>query len=353
MLAIDMAHESAGMTALVKTDPSPGMVLEEVSVPDPGPEEVRLHVKSVGIDGGAEALIYDWHPAKRHYEPHLPQIFGHEFAGIVDAVGSDVTECDAGDRVAVEPGIACGRCQNCRSGEPNLCTGDSRRTIGLDVDVDGALAEYVTVPVQTVYPFPDSLSYDEGTFLELLGLGVHAVEQSDLEPGDRVAVSGPGSVGLSTLVAVVAGGARDVTVIGADVDTGSRLPIAKEMGATSTLNIEEKSIDEPVDVFFEASGHESALNEAVRATRRGGQIVQIGLFHDAETVPIDLNHLVRSGIAYETVYGRRDSSWRRAIALATEIDLSPVIGPTFEMDDYERAFEAVRNREGIKVTLHP
>lgn len=347
-----MAHGER-MTALVKTDPSPGMVLQEVPVPEPGPGEVRLRVKSVGIDGGAEALIYDWHPAKHHYEPHLPQIFGHEFAGVVDAVGPDVTGCEVGDRVAVEPGITCGRCRNCRAGDPSLCTADSRRSIGLDVDVDGALAEYVTVPVGTVYRFPDSLSYDEGTFLELLGLGVHAVELSDLEPGDRIAVSGPGSVGLSALIAGIAGGAREAAMVGAGVDTGSRLPIAEQMGATETLNIEEGSLDDPVDIFFEASGHESALDEAVRATRKGGRIVQIGIFHDADTVPVDLNHLVRSGITYETVYGRRDSSWRRAIAVATGTDLSPVVGPSFEMEDYERAFEAVRNREGIKVTLHP
>ncbi|MEF8789059.1 MAG: alcohol dehydrogenase catalytic domain-containing protein [Haloarculaceae archaeon] len=348
-----MAQEAERMTALVKTDPSPGMSLDEVPVPEPGPGEVRLQVKSVGIDGGAEALIYDWHPAKHHYEPHLPQIFGHEFAGVVDAVGPDVADAAVGDRVAVEPGITCGRCRNCRAGEPSLCTGDSRRSIGLDVDVDGALAEYVTVPERTVYPFPDSLSYDEGTFLELLGLGVHAVELSDLEPGDRVAVSGPGSVGLSALIAADAAGAREAVMLGAEVDTGSRLPIAAEMGATETLNVEAESIEEEVDVFFEASGHESALAEAVRATRPGGQIVQIGIFHGEDAVPVDLNHLVRSGITYETVYGRRDSSWRRAIALATETDLSPVVGPTFEMADYERAFEAVRDREGIKVTLHP
>lgn len=348
-----MAHGAEKMTALLKTDPSPGMTLDEVPVPEPDVGEVRLRVKSVGIDGGAEALIYDWHPDKQYYEPHLPQIFGHEFAGVVDEVGPDVTAYEAGDRVAVEPAISCGRCRNCRAGKMSLCTGDERGSLGLDVDIDGALAEYVTVPIETLYEFPDQLSFDEGTFLELLGLGIHAVEQSDLKPGDRVAVSGPGSVGLSALVAALAGGAQEAVMIGADADVGSRLAIADEMGATETLNIEDESLNEPVDVFFEASGHESALDEAVQHTRKGGQIVQIGIFHDSDEVPVDINHLVRAGITYETVYGRRDSSWRRAIALAMNTDLSPVIGPTFEMAEYEQAFEAVRKRDGIKVTLHP
>lgn len=348
-----MARAPERMSALVKTEPAPGMELVEVPIPEPEAGEVRIRVKSVGIDGGAEALIYDWHPSKHHYEPHLPQIFGHEFSGSIDALGPGVTGCDVGDRVAVEPGVGCGRCRNCRAGEPNLCSSDSRRSIGLDEDVDGALAEYVTVPGEVIYPFPDTLSYDVGTFLELLGLGVHAIERSSLEPGDEVAVSGPGSVGMSTLIAAIQGGAVEATMVGAGVDVGSRLPIAEEMGATGTLNIEERSIDEPVDVFFEASGHASALDEAVRSTRNGGEIVQIGLFHGEDAVPVDLNHLVRSGITLETVYARRDSSWRRAISLALEMDLAPVIGPTFELSDYERAFEAARNREGIKVTLHP
>lgn len=341
------------MTALVKADPSPGMVLRDVPVPEPESGEVRLRVTSVGIDGGAEALIYDWHPSKHHYGSHLPQIFGHEFAGVVDALGPDVTDWNVDEPVAVEPAVTCGRCRNCRAGEYNLCTSDSRKSIGLGVDVDGALAEYVTVPVTNLYRLPDSLSPDEGTFMELLALGVNAVERSVLEPGDRVGITGPGSVGLSALIAADAGGAAETIVVGADIDTDSRLPIATEMGATETTTVDELDPAEPVDVFFEAAGHEQALEAAVRNTREGGQIVQIGLFHGSNTVPVDVNYLVRNGISLETVYARRDSSWRRAIAIARGTDLSPVVGPAFEMDDFERAFDAVRNRDGIKVTLHP
>lgn len=347
---------SQRMTALVKTEPSTGMVLEDRPIPEPGPREVRLRVRSVGVDGGAEALIYDWHPSKHHYEPHLPQIFGHEFAGEIDALGPDVDDWQGGDRVAVEPAIVCGTCRNCRAGDRNLCTSDDRRGIGLDTEVDGALAEYVTVPVSTLYHLPDALTYDEGTFMELLALGVNGIERSSFEVGDRIAVTGPGSVGLSALIAAVASGASEAVMIGTDVDTASRLPTAERVGATATATIDEPAIDEPVDVFFEASGHVDALDVAVRNTRKGGEIVQIGVFHDAEAdgaVPVDLNHLVRHGISLLPIYARRDSSWRRAIAMAEDTDLSPVVGPSFEMDDYEQAFAAVRDREGIKVTVHP
>jgi len=341
------------MRALVKREPGRGMVLEERPIPEPGAGEVRIRVRSVGIDGGAEALIYDWHPAKRHHAGDLPQVFGHEFAGEVDAVGDGVTRVSPGDRVAVEPVLSCGDCRTCRAGRYSVCESDERRIVGLHPDVDGALAEYAVVPAGNAYPFGDDLSYDEGTFLELLALGVHGIERSSIRPGDDVAVSGPGSVGLSATIAADAAGASSVAVLGTDADAGSRLPIAAETGATETVNVDASSFDGDVDAFIECSGAESALDAAVEHTRPGGEIVQIGIFHGEDAPSLAVNRLVRSETDLRTVYGRRDSSWRRAIAIANEVDLSPVVGPTFGFDDYEAGFEAVREREGIKVTLHP
>jgi threonine dehydrogenase-like Zn-dependent dehydrogenase len=267
-----MASDGDTMRALVKTEAGTGMTLQDVPVPEPGPGEVRLRVKSVGIDGGVEQLIYDWHPSKHFYEEHLPQIFGHEFSGVVDAVGQGVTTVDGGERVAVEPAIVCGECRNCRAGERSLCLSPDRRAIGLSPDVDGALAEYVVVPEETLYPFDDGLSFDVGTFLELVGLGVHGVENSGLEPGDSVAITGPGSAGLGTLIAARAAGATPVAVLGAEVDAASRLPVAEELGADRTLVTGEADLDEPVDVFFEASGAPAALEAAARQMIAHGHI---------------------------------------------------------------------------------
>lgn len=341
------------MRALVKREPGRGMILAERPVPEPGAGEVRIRVRSVGIDGGAEALIYDWHPAKRDYADDLPQVFGHEFAGEIDAVGAGVTRVAPGDRVAVEPVLSCGECRTCRDGRYSVCESDERRIVGLHPDLDGALAEYVVVPARNVHPFGDDLSYDEGTFLELLALGVHGIERSSLRPGDDVAVSGPGSVGLSATIAAAAAGAASVAVLGTDADAGSRLPIAAEVGATETVNVDETSLEGAVDTFIECSGSPAALDAAVEHTRAGGEIVQIGIFHGDDAPGVDLNRLVRSETDIRTVYGRRASSWRRAIALASDVDLAPVVGPTFDFSDYEAAFDAVREREGIKVTLHP
>lgn len=338
------------MRALVKRRPERGMTLERRDVPTPRAGEVRIRVESVGIDGGAEALIYDWYESKHHYESALPQLFGHEFAGVVDEVHSSVDRVRPGERVAVEPVVGCGTCRHCQTGAFAICP--DRRLIGLDADSDGAFAECVTVPQETLYPIGE-LEADVGVFLELLALGVHALEKSKFELGDRVAIIGPGPVGIGTLVAVVAAGAGSVTVIGTDADTDDRLPLARELGATTATTAERLEEDATFDRVIETAGSPAALELACERVRPGGEIVQIGLFHGREGVPVDLTGLVRRGVSITTVYGRRASSWRRAIAIAEGVDLSPALGPSFDLEAYESAFEAVADRSGIKVTLHP
>lgn len=347
------------MTVLEKREAAEGMTLAERPVPTPGEGEVRIAVKSVGIDGGVEAPFYRWEESYHRYEPHLPQVFGHEFAGVVDAVGPRVQGWEGGERVAVEPRISCGHCRNCREGYRNLCTTETgfsphgRKSIGIDTEVSGALAEYVIVPARNLYSLPAGVTFDAGVFLELLAIGVHGVDVSALGVGDRVAITGPGSAGLSALIAAREAGASEIVMIGADADEGTRLPIAREMGATSTRNVSAGALEAPVDVFFEASGHESALRLAESSLRPGGELVQIGVYHGAERVPVDVNGLVTEEVSIQTVNARRDSDWRRTLAIAPSVDLSPVVGPAFEMVDYEEGFRAEADRAGVKIVFHP
>lgn len=335
------------MRALVKAEAKPGMILDERPDPQPEPSEVRIAVEAVGIDGGLEALVYDWHPSWQHLEPDLPRVFGHEFSGVIDAVGSEVTGLSVGDPVAVEPDIWCGSCRNCMNGDINVC----QHSDVIGIDMDGAFAEYVTAPARNVYPLPSEMELDAGAYLEVLAIGLNALEHAEFCAGDDVAVTGPGPVGLSTVIASRAGGADSLTVVGADIDRESRLPIASQMGATETHTIDEAPADPSVDVFFEASGHPSALEYAIEKTRSSGQIIQIGAFHDDDKVPVDVTELIDQNIGLRPIRARRDSSWRRAISVAADSDLSPIIGPSFPLSEYQAAFDAVRNREGVKVLL--
>lgn len=353
-----MAAENL-MTVLEKREPDEGMTLAERPIPTPGEDEVRIEVKSVGIDGGVEGPFYRWEESYHRYEPHLPQVFGHEFAGVVEAVGSRVEDWEGGERVAVEPRISCGRCRNCREGRQNLCTTETgfsphgRKSIGIDTEEPGALAEYVIVPARNLYSLPDGVTFDEGVFLELLAIGFHGIDVSSFSPGDRVAITGPGSAGLSALVAAREAGASEIVMIGADVDEGTRLPIARDMGGTTTRNVAEGPLEDPVDVFLEASGHESALRVAEESVRPGGDLVQIGVYHGADRVSVDLNGMVNEEISVLPINARREADWRRTLAVAPSIDLSPVVGPAFEMTDYEAGFRAEAERAGVKIVLHP
>jgi len=337
------------MNALVKNHPEPGMEVQQRTVPEPEDDEIRVKVKSVGIDAGIEGLIYDWHPSKHYLESLLPQIFGHEFAGAVDKVGKNVDELEVGDRVTLEPTIPCQSCELCRSGNENICP--SREI--LHYDRQGGMAEYVTIPARNAYKFDDSLSYDEGMYLEILGVGVHALERSTLQLGDKIAVTGPGPVGLGVIAAAKYAGASSITAIGTEADQEHRLPVAERMGAHQTEVMGDVDHSEEFDLVFESSGAEQALDFSVEATRKGGEIVQLGLFHNSGSVSLDVDQLTLSKKSLQTTRGRTHTAWRRTINISKEMDLSPIIGPAFDLSDYEKAFQAVKNREGIKIPLHP
>lgn len=336
------------MEALVKEQPGPGMTLKSVPTPSLGPNDVLIRTKAVGIDGGVEQAAYDWKEESffvQALEEKLPRILGHEYSGVIDAVGAEVTRWSRGQRVVVEPGASCRDCVYCRSGREHLCP----NKVGT-LDRDGALAEYVAVPEDCVYAF-DGLSFDEASYVEVLGVGVAALERSQFSLGDTVAISGPGPVGFSALIAAVNAGADSVYMLGIDIDEGHRLPTAERMGATAAINILSEDVPEKVDVFFEVSGNQSALDTAVETTHRGGQLVQIGLF--GRPVELDLDRLTFEGITLQPSLGRSVTTWATAIDLAKAVDLSPIIGPNFSLRDYEAAFDAARNREGVKVIINP
>ncbi len=338
------------MQALVKEEPAPGMTLQDVPKPEPRPEEARIRVESVGIDGGAEALIYQWDHGTERWRDQLPHIFGHECAGTVESVGDEVTRVGVGDRVAVEPGLNCGACRICRQGRPDICP--NRATFGLHTH-PGALADYAVLPAKNLYAIGESISFDEAVFLELVALAYNGLNQSQFAPGDDVLITGPGSVGLGVLVACRVSGANRVTMIGAPEDRGTRLPIAAEMGADDIYSIEDDFDVGPVDIAFEAAGHRSALDALIENTRNGGEIVQIGLFHGDDRIEFPANALTEGGIGYRPIRSRQYDNWRQAISAAHQVDLGPAIGPAYPMEAFEEAFAAFERREGVKVFIHP
>src|SRR6266850_170020 len=202
--------------------------IAELPEPTPGPGEVLVRVAACGICG-SDVHGYDGSSGRRI----PPIVMGHEAAGRIAAVGSDVKGFAEGDRVTFDSTIYCGACGPCRRGEVNLC--DNRQVLGVscsDYRRAGAFAEYVVVPARIVYRLPDNLSFAEAALLEAAAVALHAVSLTPVAPDGNVVVVGAGMIGLLILQALRAAGCKRVLV--ADIDK-SRLNLAEYFGATETL----------------------------------------------------------------------------------------------------------------------
>jgi L-iditol 2-dehydrogenase len=251
-------------TAVLK---EPGRLeIEERPRPDPAPDEVLVAVGEVGICGSD--LHYYEHGRIGDYVVEDPLILGHESAGEAVEVGDGVTDLETGDRVALEPGVPCRRCDHCKRGEYNRCPDVTFMATPPD---DGAFAEYVAWPVDFAYRLPESVSTREGALCEPLSVGVHAARRGEIGVGDSVLVTGAGPIGLLAMAAARAAGATEVLV--ADVIEAKRRR-AEERGADATIDptrtdlgeaVAEQTDGEGVDIVVEASGAKSAMRG--RSTR--------------------------------------------------------------------------------------
>ena len=267
--------------------PEGGLEIEERPVPEPGPDEVLVSPRLVGICGSdlhyyKEGRIGDW----RVTEPH---VLGHEFAGVVEEVGTDTETVPVGTHVAVEPILPCWDCQACRRGVYNLCphisfTGSPH--------TDGALQEAVVVPARSLHPLPEDMSFELGALVEPTSIAVHAVRRSGLQPGETVTIIGAGPIGLLILSVCRAYGAGAVHIT--DLDPG-RLQIAEDLGATTAVNVRGMVTDDireatnqaGADITFEAVGSPRTLETAMELVRPSGRVIAVGV-NVTEHIPFNM-----------------------------------------------------------------
>jgi L-iditol 2-dehydrogenase len=255
------------------------MRVEEVPMPEISSErDVLVRVRSVGVCGS------DVHFHERgvigKYPLSEPTIMGHEAAGEVVEVLDESCGLKPGDRVAIEPGYTCRRCEFCKSGQYNVC----RDVVFLAAPpVHGAFAEYLAWPSDFLFKLPDAVSMDEGAMIEPLAVGLWAAIRGGVTPGDSVAVLGAGPIGLLTMQSAIAAGATRAIV--SDLEAG-RLELARTLGATETIDasaidteaaIMELTGGRGVDVAFECAGAVPALQMALRVTRNGGTTQIVGM----------------------------------------------------------------------------
>lgn len=317
---------------------------EERERPTPADEEVLVEMTDVGI---CKSDVHYWeHGRIGDYVVEQPLVLGHESAGIIAEVGAAVDRFEAGDRVTLEPGIACGMCEHCRRGEYNLCPNvDFMAT----PPFDGAFAEYLSWPAELVHPLPENVSLVEGALCEPFGVGLHATNRGNVGHGDTVAILGAGTIGSVTMEAAKAAGATDIIM--ADI-IDSKLERASEHGADATVNVREGDFAATVedytdgrgaDVVFEATDSEPDVQALIDAARRGGTVVMIGLADEA-TVEVDALEIITNEL--DLLGSFRDANrYGPAIDLLENDDaeIGWIADFTEPLENVEEAFERARN----------
>ena len=328
--------------------------LELIEVPEPTlrPGHVILNVAAAGICGT------DVHIMRDEYRSDPPVTLGHEVAGTIAALGAGIDGLQVGQRVVTETYFStCGHCEQCRTGRPNLCA--ERRSIGSFED--GGFAPRVLVPATIIHPLPDGLGFPEAALVEPLACVVRGLlELNEVRAGDRVVITGPGPIGLLAQQVVKAAGARAV-MLGTAADA-ARLELAAKLGADGVLTVEaaDELVDAvadalggPPDVAVECSGAAPAAGVLLRLVKKAGRYVQVGLY--GTPIRLDMDQVCYKELQVSGSFATTPSSWYRALALAGSgaVSLAAIVGATFPLHDWERAFEAVAQRTPGKVLLIP
>jgi threonine dehydrogenase-like Zn-dependent dehydrogenase len=340
------------MLAVVKNKPEVGIEIIEMAEPDIKKNQAMIEVKACGICG-SDLHIYEWEPFIR-WVP-LPRVIGHEVAGTVSKVGEEVREFEQGDRVVADTWSGCGNCYFCRLGRFNHCLYQVR----LGQHVDGGMARYVTVPVNSLYKIPEGLDFPEATVIEPLGVMLRAFERCDMKPGDDIAIIGPGPIGLLGVMLAKASGASTIIVSGLKEDR-ERLQYAKRFGGipvnVEEENLKDKAIDlthgRGVDIVMDVSGGKHSLAEAIDIVKPGGQIGVIGLSPEG---PLRPHLIVDKEITIHGSFRRQPSTWHRAIKLVANevINTKPVITHVLPLERADEGFQTLLRKEGLKVILVP
>jgi L-iditol 2-dehydrogenase len=262
--------------------------LAEFPEPNVGPFEVLIKIKACGICG-SDVHGYDGSTGRRI----PPLIMGHEAAGIVVRVGSEVQSFHPGDRVTFDSTISCGQCGFCQKGEANLCEG--RQVVGVscgDYRRHGAFAEFISVPERIVYPLPDTFPFAKAAMIEAVSIALHALRVSEVVPGSSAVVIGAGMIGLLTLQVLCHHGCSKVLAV--DVDE-ERLRLAQQLGADAVFNgaapevvarLKEATDGQGPDVAIEAVGAQESIVTAIEAVRRGGTVTLIGNLARKVEIPL-------------------------------------------------------------------
>jgi 2-desacetyl-2-hydroxyethyl bacteriochlorophyllide A dehydrogenase len=321
----------------------PGEIsVESVPDPAPGPRDVVVRVAACGICGT------DLHILEGEFAPTLPVVPGHEFAGEVVEVGSDVTELRIGDRVAVDPSLHCGECYYCRRARGNLC----ERWNAIGVTVPGGAAEYVAAPVKNCFKLPDGVDTADAALIEPLSCAVRGFDVLPRDMASHYLIYGAGTMGLMMMELAKRAGAASVSMVDLNPD---RLATARLLGCTAAVTSADE-LDRPRgwDIVVDCTGVVAAIQDGLGRVGRGGTFLQFGVSNEDAKAVIEPYRIYNREI---TITGSMAvlHSFERAGELFAAGVLKPevMISDRFPLDEYETALTRFKNGIGRKIQVQP
>ncbi len=323
--------------------------IEEIEKPQIGPDEVLVAVKASGVCGSDIPRVLG---TASHY---YPNVFGHEFSGQVEAVGTSVSHVAVGDKVTVAPLKPCHKCEACLSGNHALCKNYSF----IGSREFGAWAEYVKAPGVNVVKLPDTCGYVEGAFIEPITVALHGLYLMDFKPMSTVAITGMGTIGLLTLQCAKIMGAKEITVF--DIDD-SRLEVAKSLGADHVINTIKDQVSEKVSQITHGKGFEMVLETAgvpqtellcLEIAGVKASVMYIGTPHKSFTIePKQFENMNRkeltlrgSWMSYSAPYPGKEWLMAAHYLGTGQIKVEPLIDRKIPIDEMWQAFEAIEARQ--------
>lgn len=314
------------------------------------PTDVLIQMARVGICGSDVHYFADGGIGSQRVE--YPWAVGHEGSGVVAEVGPAVTRVKPGDRIAFDPAVSCGECDQCLAGRRHTCR--VQTFLGCPGQAEGCLSEYLVMPERNCYPIPDSMTFDEAALVEPLTIALHALALSVPLPGAKIGILGAGPIGLSVLLPAKARGvARAYVTDKIDV----RLEVAARAGADWTGNPQTKDVvaaiteREPLllDAVFECSGEQDAMDQGVELLKPGGKLLLIGIPGGRNRVSFDINLLRRKELCIQNVR-RQNGCVQEAIDMIARCEINPSVMITHHLplSQTQQGFDIVTDyRDGV------
>ena len=314
----------------------------ELPIPQPVPGELLVRVMASGICGT------DVHIFQGEYLGSYPIIPGHEFAGIVEQVGSEVTRFKAGDRVAVEPNLPCDNCVNCLNNRQNFCL--NWQAVG--VTRPGGMAQYVCVPEKAAFDI-GNLPFEQGAFMEPLSCVLHGLERLAPEMAARVAILGAGPIGLLLLQGLRLNGAAEVVVVDKNPQ---RAALAQTLGADRSLTDLDDLERDAYDAVVDASGAVQVMSRTLEFVRQGGKILLFGVPPAGARMTVEAFPIFRKGLTILSSFtSLRNSYQALGLLKSRQVSVEKLISHRLPLEELQRGIELIEkgNEPVYKVIMLP